>query len=88
MEKTMKYIVTVQNPNPVIRADEMPNGTLAIAIGGEFSGELFYRNVAGIVGISRDRYWPSAYMANLERAYIPDFLVRPVIGTITIKASE
>jgi hypothetical protein len=28
----MKYIVTVQNPNPVIRADEMPDGTLAIAI--------------------------------------------------------
>ena len=84
----MEYVVTVQNPNPVIRADEMPEGSLAIAVGGEFSGELFYRNIAGIVGISHDRYWPSAYMTKAEREYVPSFLVSPVIGTITIKAIE
>jgi len=48
----MKYIVNVQENNPIVPISELPDGTLAIATDGRFIGELFYKNVAGVVGIS------------------------------------
>jgi hypothetical protein len=74
----MSYIVTEQEKNPIVPISELPNGTLAIAINGGFKGELFYKNVAGIIGISVDRYWASAYMEKTTRAYVPNFYVRAV----------
>ena len=84
----MKYIVNVQENNPIVPISELPDGTLAIATDGRFIGELFYKNVAGVVGISSDRYWPSAYMAKNPHQYIPYFNVRAVSGNITISVQD
>jgi hypothetical protein len=84
----MKYNVAAQEPNPIVSISELKDGTLAIATNGEFKGELFYRNVAGVVGISGNRYWPSMYMSKDSHPYIPDFDVRPITGGITITIQE
>ncbi len=43
---------------------DLPNGSLAVIEPNQrFAGEIFYKNVAGIHSISKDRYWPSEYMA-------------------------
>ena len=81
------YIVIEQENNPIIPISDLPDGTLAIATDGQFLGELFYKNVAGVIGITQDRYWPSAYMAK-DRSYTPYFNVRAVKGSITIKLRE
>ena len=78
----MSYTVTNDTTRDLVCISEVPNGTLVIAgAGEEFAGELFYKNVAGIIGISNDRYWPSEYMRG---TYQPNFKVRIVTGSITI----
>lgn len=39
---------------------DLEAGQLAVVLTGEFKHEIFYRNVAGIQSLTRDRYWPSA----------------------------
>lgn len=53
----MKYIVKVSPETKVATLGNLPDGALAIVLDGEFRGELFFKNVAGLHSISGNRYW-------------------------------
>lgn len=59
-----------------IPVQDMADGQFAVAINGRLKGEIFFRNVAGLHGLTESRYWPSAYTLKTEHAYMPDFDVR------------
>lgn len=40
---------------------DIKHGELAVVTDGDFKGELFFKNVIGLHGITQDRYWPSSY---------------------------
>lgn len=72
----MNYNIKVEpNAKPVTLA-EIPDGSLAIVLDGEFKGELFFKNVSGLHSISRNRYWESDYIANGTRR--KGFYVGPI----------
>jgi hypothetical protein len=57
----MSYKIEVSPVSADLTLRDLPDGALAIVLDGEFKGELFYKNVAGLHSISGNRYWPSAY---------------------------
>ena len=79
----MNYSVKTDKTKAVLIHD-LPEGTLAVAVDSGFAGELFYKNVAGVVGISKNRYWPSAYVLKTDKCYLPEFNVQPVEKEVTI----
>lgn len=62
-----------------IDISEMQDNDFALAIEGQYQGEVFYKNVAGIHGLTDGRYWPSEFIEQ-ERgrasAYVPKIRVR------------
>lgn len=73
----MKLTVTSQKLE-IIPLRDMRHTQFAVAVNGQFKGEVFYCNVAGIHGLTEDRYWPSAYIAGKTDGYVytPDFDVQ------------
>lgn len=67
----------------IVPVSEMVDGQMGVAVAGEFRGELFFKNVAGLHGVSKNRYWPSEYMhremGKKNSAYMPEFLIRIVV---------
>lgn len=66
----MNYKIEVEPvARPTTLAD-LKDGSLAIVLEGEFKGELFFKNVAGLHSISKNRYWESEYISQerLNRA--------------------
>ncbi len=58
-------------------------------------GEIIHYSVAGWVGLSDSRYWPSDYMSTCkhdfpqgQRSYIPDFRVKILPAGTTLVVSE
>ena len=60
----MYTVKVVPAPQQLLTLANLAEGELAIVTSGEFVGELFYKNVAGLHSISGDRYWPSDYIRN------------------------
>jgi hypothetical protein len=81
---TFQYNIKVNEEDSTISVADMPYGALGIATEG-FKGELFHKSVAGIVGISANRYWPSRFITKDEYQYQPCFKVRVIVdGTISV----
>ena len=57
----MYTVNVVPAPQQLLTLADLAQGELAIVTSGQFVGELFYKNVAGLHSISGDRYWPSSY---------------------------
>ena len=85
----MKITVKTFTPRTV-STSEMANNTFGIAISGEFKGELFYHNVAGLHGITTDRYWPSDYINGKcgDHGYIPNFSVQLLEPSDTLTVGQ
>jgi hypothetical protein len=73
--------ITAQANRKLITVSEMAEGDFGVVVGGQFDGEVFFCNIAGIHSLSnRNRYWPSQYIeskgGNKLTAYVPDDTVR------------
>jgi hypothetical protein len=76
---TQKLKVNFAVVPEIVPVGMMPENVFGVAIDGQFAGELFMRNVAGIHGLQGNRYWPSEYMGAVSKnnhAYTPVFNVR------------
>lgn len=76
----MKYTVTVQsNPPETISVRDLAIGQFGVATT-EFPGEVFYRSVNDIIGLSGTREWDEVGVKTLNGFYnyCPDFQVRVI----------
>lgn len=64
-----------QDSIEIFPVNELAWGQFAIGVG-DFSGEIFYRNVAGLIGLSADRFWADPDYTKKRGDYIPTFTVR------------
>jgi hypothetical protein len=75
----MRMQLVLKNLNE-IKASDMLDGSFGIITDGQFAGEIVFRNVAGLHGLTGNRYWPSEYIErhsdNACRSSQPDFKVR------------
>lgn len=84
----MNLSVKVTTPRTV-PVSELPEGEMGVAVN-EFKGEVFYRNVLGIHGLSKNRCWPSDYAVRDRNVhnYMPNFLVQVLEPGDTITVEE
>lgn len=41
---------------------DLPDGAMCVVLTGQFQGEVFFKNVAGVHSLTCNRYWPSEYI--------------------------
>lgn len=74
----MKLIADKAIP-PSLSVRDMKYGDFAVVSSGEFSGEVVFKNIAGVHGLTTHRYWPSQYIAEHSNGhtyeYLPEFSV-------------
>lgn len=86
-EDTMKLKAVAKFDS--IPVSSMPNESFAVAVNG-FKGEVFFRNIAGIHGLTSPRYWPSRYITDKDKttAYIPEFDVVVLKAGATVSLED
>ncbi len=102
----MKLTVKTLPEDAGVPVRDMKDGDFAVIVsvpdqqtslpGGVNVGEIIHYSVAGWVGLSDSRYWPSDYMAtcqhdypnNKRSSYIPAFRVRILPAGTTLVVGE
>jgi hypothetical protein len=76
-----------------ISVHAMQDSDIGIAVNGDMVGEVFFRNIAGVHGLTIGRYWPSDFALNhgstaKRSEYTPDFNVRLLVVGDTLTRTE